>query len=82
MPKKKGFYINLPKFVTRDALDKIMFGFVLGYKYRGIIPIMLVKEAIMKFQEEFNLTDDEYPLDSAVVTFYNILKEYQEFVKS
>ena len=37
MPKKKLYYLDLPKFIYRyDTLDKLMFGYVLGA--RGQLP--------------------------------------------
>ena len=79
MPKHKTFYIDLPKLITRDAIDKLMFGYVLGYRFRNVLPVITVRKAITEFTKEFGLNEDTYPMDSAVVTFYNMFKEYKKF---
>ena len=72
MPKEKEIYLCLPKLLRRETLDRLMLGYVLGYRHVSAIPILQVRAGIQKFIEDMDLTEDDFPLDSAVVRFYNL----------
>ena len=75
MPKTKELYINLPKLLNRQTVDLLMLGYVLGYRNKSPIRILQVREAIKEFIEDFEFSEDEFPLDSAVTRFYNIYND-------
>lgn len=81
MPKTKGLYLNLPKLLKRDTLDKLLLGYVMGYRNQNLLKVLEVRAACIQFMEDFNLAEDDYPLDTAITTFYNLYKEHQEFRK-
>jgi len=58
-----------------------MLGYVLGYRNISPIRILQVKKGIQAFLEDIGCSEDEYPLESAVRTFYVLLDEYREFVE-
>lgn len=76
MPKKKGIYVDLPKLLYRDTIDKLLLGYVLGFRNRNVLQVLEVREACKQFMEDFNLGEDDYPLDTAISTFYRLFKEY------
>jgi hypothetical protein len=79
MPKDKGMYVNLPKLLKRQAIDLIMLGYVMGYRHVSSIPVLQIRKGIQLFMSDMNLSEDDYPLESAVVTYYRMLKEYNKF---
>lgn len=78
MPKKKGIYVSLPDILYRDAIDKLLFGYVMGFRNRNLGKILEVREACQRFMEDFNISEDQIDLDSAVKSFYRMFKEYQQ----
>ena len=81
MPKPKRFYVNLPKLLTQDTIDKILLGYVLGFRYRNVLKVLEIREACRQFLEDMNLTEEDYPLDVCEQTFYRLFHKYQEFRK-
>ena len=81
MPKEKGMYVNLPRLLRRQTVDILMLGYVIGYSKNAPIPILQIRKGIVKFMEEMSLSEDEYPIESAVVTYYRMLREYNSFKK-
>lgn len=79
MPKQKGLYIDLPRLLVRETIDKLMLGYVLGYRNISPIRVLQVTKGIKSFMEDMQLTEEDYPLDSAIVTFYRMLNEYNSF---
>lgn len=79
MPKNKGLYVNLPRLLKRQAVDLIMLGYVMGYRHVSAIPVLQIRKGIQLFMEDMGLSEDDYPLDSAIVTYYRMLKEYHKF---
>lgn len=64
---KKGIFVNVPKAYQHKTLDNWMFGYVLGMK--RALPSVTTKKAIEMFMYDFNLSEDDYPLDSAMVVY-------------
>jgi hypothetical protein len=80
MPKIKGLYVNLPRLLMADTVDKLMLGYVIGFRVHSKpFPVMQVRRAIEQFMIDFGLSEDDYPLESAQVTFYRLLKQYRKF---
>lgn len=69
-------YINIPKIYKRNTTDLLLFGYVSGIK--TAMPSMTVRDCIKLFQDEFNLTEDDYPLETARFYYYSMLKEFKE----
>lgn len=80
MPKRKKAYIDIPKFLTSQALDIAMFCYILGVQ-RGM-PSITLKRAMELFMEDCNLTEDDYPLDLGLRMWYRMHKRYVEFRKT
>ena len=79
MPKVKGLYADLPKLLQRQAVDLIMLGYVMGYRHVSPIPVLQIKKGLEHFMEDMGLSEDDYPLESAMDTYYRMLKEYNKF---
>lgn len=79
MPKDKGLYVDIPKLLKRQTIDVLMLGYVLGYRHSSIFKVLQVKKGIEAFMIDTGLGEDDYPLDSAIVTFYRMFKEYNKF---
>lgn len=81
MPKTKGIYANLPKLLYRDTVDKILFGYVMGFRHRNQLQILEIKAACEQFLEDMELSECDYSLENAMQTFYRMHIVYGEFVK-
>ena len=79
MPKERGIYSNLPKLLTRQTMDHILLGYVLGYRHISPIGILQVRAAIQKFIEDFRITEDECGFDTVIQNFYRIYDDLNEF---
>ncbi len=79
MPKVKELYVNLPKLLRCETFDLLMLGYVLGYRHISPYKVLQVKAAIEKFIEDFELTEQDFPLDSAIVRFYNKYNDLSDF---
>lgn len=66
--------IDIPKFHRRKAFDLMMFGYVEGVK--AALPTLSVMECLIMFARSNNLTEEEYPLESARSTYNRMKKEY------
>lgn len=79
MPKKKKYYVNLPKLLIHEPLDLIMFGYQLGAK--DALPSAEIRKIGEMFMDTFNITEDEYPLEGALQNYYRMFKKYVEMRK-
>jgi hypothetical protein len=68
MPKEKGIISDVPRLYKVQALDNIMFGYVLGMK--TALPSLSIERCVDSFMQEFDLSEDEYSRDSALCQFY------------
>lgn len=82
MPKERGLYLNLPRLLTRQTMDAILLGYVLGYRHCSPLQILQVRAAIEKFIEDFDLSEDDYSFDSAITRFYSLYDDLHEYTKS
>lgn len=67
------------KFIKRRTLDSLMFAYVLGV--RRALPAITISRSLELFQKEFNLTEEEMPVDSAMVVFHRMMQEYYDYMK-
>jgi len=79
MPKKKKFYVNLPRLLIHESLDLIFFGYLMGTK--DILPSVEIRRMAEMFMDTFNLSEDDYPLDYAMTNYYRMFKKYVEMRK-
>jgi hypothetical protein len=76
MSKPKKIIINIQRLLRYDKLDALMFGYVMGVK---ILPSVTTRKAIEMFMSDFNLTEDDYPLDCAISQFSRMFESYRDF---
>jgi len=74
--KQKGYLYSIHRFYQYQALDLVMFGYVLGAT--KTLPSLPITKAVEMFLSDFNLCEDEYCLETARFTFYRILKSLKE----
>lgn len=80
MPKKKKYYVNLPKLILYEALDLLMFSYIMGMQ-RGM-PSATLKKCMELFIDDYNLNEDNYPMEQALQTWYRMHKMYVVFRKT
>jgi len=81
MPKLKGIYLNLPRIVYGDAVEKILFGYVMGFRNRNILGVLEITEACRQFIIDFELSEEEWSEDICKQSFYRMYHRNSEFVK-
>ena len=79
MPKKKQTYVDFPEFLLQEVLDHLTFAYILGMQ-RGM-PTVTTHKAIELFMEDFNLTEDIFPLDQGKRTWYRMHEKYVKLRK-
>lgn len=79
MPKRKKYYIDFPKLLLYEAFDHLMFSYILGMQ-RGM-PSATLKKCMELFMEDYNLNEDNYPMEQALQTWYRMFKSYVIFRK-
>lgn len=77
MPKRKVIDSAIPELFITNSLNMFMFSYVLGM--RRALPGVTIVKAIESFMKSFNLTEDEYSLDSAKVQYNNCLNIYLKY---
>lgn len=78
MPKEKGMYLNMSRLLTRQTIDHILLGYVLGYRHSSQLPVLQVRAAIDKFIDDFQLSEDDYPFETCMRTFYKLYADLNE----
>ena len=78
MLKEKLFENRIQAFYKKNAIDLMLFAYVKGSKHA--LPAMdkdsATNRCVESFLKEFDLSEDDYPLRSAIVTYERILKDY------
>ena len=74
MPKPKKYLGKIPAYYRRDTLDIMLFVHITAMKERGG---MTIHAAIDDFFELYGFDEDDYPIESALVTYNRI---YHNFV--
>jgi len=80
MPKEKQYYIDLPKMLKADSLDKLMFAYILGMQ--RALPGQSLTRCMDMFMEDFLLHEDNYPKDHGLQAYYRMLKFYRIYRKT
>lgn len=65
---------KIPKFYKRPALNLLMYGYVSGA--RSALHTISVKTAIDMFMDDYNISPDDYNIDSAQVIYSRMCDEY------
>lgn len=81
MPKRKRIYDGLPKILYRDTIDKMLFGYVLGFRNRNSLQVLEIREGCAQFLKDMELSEDDYSLENAMQTFYRMHLTYNDFQK-
>lgn len=71
--KAERIMTQIPKFCHRRTLDVLMFGYVEGV--RSVFPTVSVNDALVLFQGHYRLTEEDYSISTARVTYYRMIKE-------
>lgn len=79
MPKERGLYLNLPRLLTRQTMDHILLGYVIGYRHISPLNVLQVRAAVEKFIDDFQLSEDDYPFDTILRNFYKIYDDLIEY---
>lgn len=70
----------LTSFARRDAIDKVMFGWVRGVT--RVFPGISVAEALRSFAKEFSLKPDEFNIESQERRYARMLHEFYDDQKT
>ena len=81
MPKTKRIYGKLPKILIRDTTDKMLFGYVMGFRNRNTLGILEIREGCEQFLKDMELDEEDYSLENAQQTFYRMHLTFNEFKK-
>jgi hypothetical protein len=71
--KEKPFENKIPAFYKKNAIDLILFGYVIGMR-RGL-PAVKISKSIELFLDDFGLQED-YPMDSAIRTHTRVTEDF------
>ena len=74
MPKLKESEKIIPSFYRQKTLDIMLFATVYLLCYSGKFGKIKIKEAVELFQEIFEINEEDFPIDSALVQ-YALMKE-------
>jgi len=74
MPREKPFEVNIEKFYKYKAVDIMLFAWVSCLEKN--LPAVNQTKAIENFLAWMGLSEDDYPLDSAKVTYSKMKKDY------
>ena len=76
MGTSKEIRLNIHKFYTYNALDYILFGYVLGVTQA--LPSVSVNKAVEMWLDRFNLCEDIFCHEAARACYYRILKSLKD----
>ena len=68
MPRVKPYMKKIPAFYRKQAIDIMLFAHVTALQQYQM-PII---DAIQNFRDTYDLTEDDYPMESARVTYTNM----------
>ena len=68
MPRVKPYMKKIPAFYRKQAIDIMLFAHVTALEQYQ----MPITDAILNFRETYDLTEDDYPMESAQVTYTNM----------
>lgn len=70
MSKRKGIEKEFHKLFQAKDLDQMLWSAIRNV--RNVIPSASIEEACKNFQDTFNLTDEQWPIDSMKVTYHRL----------
>lgn len=76
MAKEKKILKDIQRLYKCNAIDMMMFGWVTAT--RRFLPSVNIKDAISAFMDFHNMDDNEYPYESAEVTFQRMWNYYKQ----
>ena len=76
MGKEKGVLKPIQRLYKCNAIDLMMFGLVSGIK--RFLPSAQIQDAVEAFITYHDLTETEYPFESALVTYQRMSNYYKE----
>ena len=79
MSKQKPFERVIPAMYKKHAIDLLLFAYVCGFQ-RGR-PGDNYKNMINCFLKDFDLSEDDYPIECALITYRRLRKDYFNLLK-
>ena len=80
MPKGKPFEKGIDALYKRKAVDLLLFGFIQGAQ--ASLGTMTTEEATLMFYKVYELTENDYPVRSAMRAIDRMRIEFIETMKS
>jgi len=74
MSKEKPFEGKISNLYKKNSIDSMMFGWVSGIS--EVLPAVSVNQAIEMFKEWIGLSEDDYPTNSARITYSRIKQDF------
>lgn len=74
MPKEKPIERSINSFYKKRAIDLLMYGFVQGFV--TALPNVSIKQAVCVFLKVYNLSEDDYPYETAVKNYSIVNKDF------
>ena len=74
MPKEKEIEKSIPAFYKKSVIDLCMYAWVQGITY--LLPGVKVKDAIGFFMKEYKLTEEDYPIETAMRNYTRIANDF------
>lgn len=68
MPKQTLFRANLPDLVQCNAENLALYIYVTAQK--DLAPSLEIKDCIIRFMEKYNITEEEWPVSTALHMYY------------
>jgi len=79
MPPESKIKKLIPTLYKRDALSHLLFGHINAVRYN--ISGATIEQAVEQFKKYYNLSEDEYPTQTAVRTYHTMTKELHELAR-
>jgi len=73
---------TIPKIYRRQTLDCWLFGYVIGQQQISGHNNFNITKCLLDFQKSFGLSEDEFPLDTALMSWYRMSKEWLDEQKT
>jgi len=74
MSKEKPFEHKIAAFYKKCSIDMMMFGCVMGIT--EVLPAVNIDRAIEIFKKWMDLSEDDYPTNSARITYSRIKQDF------
>ena len=74
MPKEKPIEGSIKNFYKKRAIDLCMYGYVQGFT--DALPAVTIREAVCFWMRKYNISEDDYPMDTAVSNYSRIKQDF------